>query len=345
MRILLIGNFAPPYGEENLCNMSLYKRLKYEGNECTVINISENLPGEKEIIHSGGYLDFVLKVIRHAWRRDVIHFSTKGYLRLGLLKLMTAILVGRLFDARTVITIHSELFSIMGQMRSPVGGRQTLFTSFAFAHKIICEDRDTYEVANIFKRRPNMVMLPSFISIPQEMDRHESRLFHKIKDKKRVILFTNLQYPSLLFEVLNALLNIQLGDDVGIIISISDKTPGRLQHLLEEEASGLAKNLIFIDNDDIHSLIEAYRKADLILEPLNCEGKTFFSNFTFSIKRPISSNGYIYFPNSLIFIKEGELAALLAHLIHQIMVEEIGHIPAPHPDDLYRRIMDIYEGR
>ncbi|GAB4540048.1 MAG: hypothetical protein Fur0020_09050 [Thermodesulfovibrionia bacterium] len=342
MKILLIGNFAPPYEEESLHNISLYKRLSSEGNECSVINISENMPKEKGFIHSGGYIDFVLKLISHAWGRDVIHFFTKGYLRLGLLKLMTAILIGRLFGARTVITLHSEFFSIMGQMRSPVGGRQTLFTSFAFAHRIICQDRDTYDVANIFKRRHNIVMIPSFICIPDEAKGHGSRLYDKIKDKKRVIIFTNLQYPSLLFDIMDNLLNIHQEGDIGIIASIAEKPSIKLQHVLEERARGLSKRLIFIEDDNIPSLIEAYSKADIIIRPMSCEGKPFFVNFTVSMKMPVSSEGYIYFPNSLLLVKEGETADLCAHTIYQILTDKIRYLPKPPADDFYKRIMDIY---
>ncbi len=343
MRILLIGNFAPPYEEESLNNICLLRRLHGEGHECMVINISGNPPREKEFIHSKGYIDFVLKLIRYAWKRDVIHFSTKGYLRLGLLKLMTSILVGRFFRARTVITIHSELFSIMGQMRSPVGGRQTLFTSFAFAHKIICADRDTYDVASIFKRRHNLVLIPSFICIPDETKVRESKLLNKLKDKKRVIVFSNLQYPSFLFEVLDNLLNLSLSPDIGIIISISEKPSVKLQHVIEEKARRLSKNLIFVESDDILSSIEAYRKADLILRPLSCEGKTFFLSFTISIKKPVYIGEYIYFPNSLLFVKEGETANLCAHITNQLLAEKIEYMP--QLEDFYKRIKEIYEGK
>jgi len=345
MKILLIGNFAPPYEEESVCNISLLRRLQSDGNECVAINISEKLPVEKDFIHSKGYIDFVLKLIRHAWGKDVIHFSTKGYLRLGLLKLMTSILIGRLFKARTVITIHSELFSIMGQMRSPVGGRQTLFTSFALAHKIICEDKDTYEVADIFKRRHNLVMIPSFICIPEEIKDRGSKLMTRLQDKRRVIVFSNVRYPSFIFDILDNLLGLPLNTDTGVIISISESPSIKLQHVLEEKARRVSKELIFIESDSILSSIEAYSRADIILRPLSCEGKTFFSDFTVSIKRPLYSGEYIYYPNSLLFVKEGETANLCAHIIHQLLMEKKEFMPRPEPEDFYQKIKGIYEGR
>jgi hypothetical protein len=345
MRILLIGNFAPPYEEESISNIALVKRLRADGNECVVINVSETPPAEKDFIHSKGYVDFVLKLIRYAWKKDVIHFNTKGYLRLGLLKLMTSILIGRFFNARTVITLHSELFSIMGQMRSPVGGRQTLFTSFALAHKIICEDKDTYEVANIFKRRHNLVMIPSFICIPKDIKDHESNLLNKLKDKKRVVVFSNIRYPSFIFDVLDNLLNPSLNSDIGIIISISEKPSVKLQHVLEEKARRVSKDLIFIEGDNFLASLEAYRKTDLILRPLSCEGRTFFSGFTISIKKPICNSEYIYFPNSLLFVKEGEAANLCAHITHQLLMEKMEYMPQPEAEDFYRKLKDIYQGK
>jgi len=345
MRILLIGNFAPPYEEESISNITLLKRLQSDGNECTALNVSETIPSEKDFVHTRDYIDFVLKLIRHAWKKDVIHFSTKGYLRLGLLKLMTSILIGRFLGARTVITIHSELFSIMGQMRSPVGGRQTLFTSFAFAHKIICEDKDTYEVANIFKRRHNLVMIPSFICIPDAIKNHESKLISRLKDKQKVIVFSNIQYPSFLFDVLDNLLDINISPDTGIIISVSEKPSVKFQHVLEEKARRVSKNLIFIDSDDVIASVEAYSRANLILRPLSCEGKTFFSEFTISIKKPVCTGEYIYFPNSLIFVKEGNAADLCAHITYQLLTEKIEYMPQFEAEDFYRRLKDIYQGK
>jgi len=345
MRILLIGNFAPPYEEESLNNISFFKRLQANGHDCTVLNISENPPVEKGFVHSRGYADFVLKLLRHAWRKDVIHFSTKGYLRLGLLKLMTSILTGRFFNARTVITLHSEIFSIMGQMRSPVGGRQTLFTSFAFADKIICEDKDTYEVANIFKRKHNLVMIPSFICIPQELKTHESRLMNKLRDKKRVIVFSNLHYPSFLFDVLDNFLNLPVPHDMGIVVSISEKPSVKLQHVLEEKMRRMSKDLIFIESDNLLSSIHAYSRAALILRPQSCEGRTFFSGFTLSIKNPVYTGNYIYFPGSLLIVKEGDTANLCSHAIYQILTEKMDYFPHATAEDFYRRILDIYEGK
>ena len=348
MRILLIGNFAPPYDEESLCNLSLLKRLTEEGNDCRVINTSENPAKVKGFINAKTYLGFVPKLIRYAWKSDVIHCLTKGYTRLGLLKLMTSTLVSRLFRLKSIITLHSELFSIIGQMRSKVGGEQAVYLSFSLAHKIIITDKDTYEVASKFKKKDNFTLNPSFINIPEYAKDNEPIALKKPKDKKKVIVFSNVRFPSFLFEILHSFLSKPPDPDIGIVVSLSEKLSAKLQHVIEEAGKLQAENLIFISPEDMQMLSIAYARADIILRPLSCDGKIFFSGFAISCKRPVRSGNYLYFPNSMLVVKEGEIAELCTSIIDTLLTENADRArfqkeqPEPAAEDFYSRIKEIY---
>ena len=244
MKILLIGNFTPPYEEENLYNLSLLEKLEADGHKCSIINASSNPSKDKRFVDTKSYFDFTFKLLRMCRGKDVIHFLTKGYLRLGLLKLMTSILVGKLFRAKSFITIHSELFSIQGQMRSPVGGRQTLFTAFTFADRIICSDKDTYNVAYMYMRKTNFELIPSFIHIPDQVRTQESPALKKLRSKRKIIIFSNVKYPSFLFEILKVMVsNYPLPSDVGLVISLSEKPSAKLQHVIEEAGKEFNRQL------------------------------------------------------------------------------------------------------
>ncbi len=344
MKILLIGNFAPPYEEESLYNLSLLKKLEEDGHRCRVINVSANPSKEKNFIDAKSYIDFVFKLLRHCWRKNILHFSTKGYLRLGLLKLMTSILVGTFYRSKTIITIHSELFSILGQMRSPFGGTQTLYTSFFFADKIICADRDTYDVASIYKKKPGLELIPSFIYIPDEVVNSESLTSKKLKNKEKVIIFSNVKYPSFIFELLTELLTHHpVPSDTGTVISFSEKPTAKLKRVIEETGKDLIDNLIFVEPDDIQTTLTAYSKADIILRPLTCEGKPFFESFTISAKKAFHSNHYIYFPSGLVFVKEGKTSEMCAHIINTMLSIKVHPLPGLNAEDSYTRIRKIYE--
>jgi len=344
MRILLVGNFAPPYEEENLHNISLLKKLEDAGHQCTVLNISENPSNDNRVINTKSQFSFLFKLIRHGWRKDVVHVSTKGYLRLGLLKLMFSILAGTVFRAKTLITIHSEFFSVQGQMRSPLGGRQTLFTSFTIANKIICADKDTYDTASEFMKKSNFELIPSFVYIPDEIVNSESLSLKKLREKEKVIVFSNVAYPSFVFEIIRVLLsNSPLPSDIGIVISLSDKKAIKIQHAFEEAGNEFKDRLIFIDNDDIKATLLAYSKADLVIRPMSCDGITFFENFALSIKKLKHIKEFVYFPRGVLFIKEGDIASMCVGIINTMLTDE----SAPPPDsmftDAYKKTLQVYE--
>lgn len=344
MKILLIGNYAPPFEEENLHNLSLLKKLQDDGHACRVINISENQSTDNSFIDSIKPLDFIFKLIRHGWKKDIIHFSTKGYLRVGLLKLMIATLIGALFRARTIITIHSELFSIQGQMRSPFGGRQTLFTTFSVAKKIICTDKDTYDVASMYMNKSNFELIPSFIYIPDEVTKTESLGLKKLIVRKKVIIFSGVKYPSFIFEIIKELLfNYPFPSDVGVVISFSENQSSKLKHVIEETGKDKLDQLIFIDRNDLKATLLAYSKADIVIRPLSCDGKEYFGNFAISAKKIIHIGNYVYFPGGLLFLKEGDIAAMCVCILNAMLCVEAGSADKSKSADSYEKTKKLYE--
>lgn len=343
MRILLIGNFAPPYEDENIHNLSLLRKLREEGNECSVINISEHPSKEKGFIDADNYIDFVFKVIRYSWKRDITHFLTKGYTRLGLLKLMTAIFIGRMFRVRPVITLHSELFSIIGQMRSPVGGEQTVYLSFSLAHKIIFQDKDTYDAASKYRKRPNFELIPLFIEKRKEIKDDGDLGFRRLRDKKRIIIFSGVSHPSFIFDILSCFLSDYVKTrDIGIVISFGETSYLKLQHLIEETVGGMAENLVFSGPDDLKLLSKAYTMADLIVRPLSCDGKLFFQDFAVYIRKPSFSEDFVYFPRSMVFAKEGDMTDICAFITNAVLTEKSEVMPEKETEDYYSKIKRIY---
>ena len=346
MRILLIGNFAPPYEEESLHNLSFMNKLEAEGHECTVINTSEHTAAEKRFIETRSYIIFSFTLLSACRNKDVVHFFTKGYLRLGLLKLMTSILVGTLYRAKTFITIHSELFSIAGQMRSPVGGRQTLFTAFTMAGKIICADRDTYDVAAMYMKKSNFELIPSFIHFSDDMSEKGAGLLEKLESMKKVIVFSNVRFPSFTFEILNKFLtDYPLPSDTAIVVAVTEKPTSKMKHLLEEEGKSIGENLHLIDADDLNSVMAAHSRADIILRPMSCDGTTFFQNFAISVKKTLRSGSYVYFPNGLLFVKEGDTTEICSCIINTLLCMETGQLPEIKDSDSYTRILNLYQGK
>lgn len=343
MKILLIGNFAPPFEEENLQNITLFNRLTEDGHACTVINISKHPARDQRFLNPKGNIGYLLTLVRCGLKKDVIHFSTKGYLRVGLLKMMLSIFVAKVVRAKSIVTFYSEFFSILGQMRSPFGGTQTLFTSFYLADGIIFSDKDTFDVATMYRKRSNFELVPSFIHLPDGFPERDASLSGRLKNWKKVIVFTNMTQSAFLFEILKELLAASpLPEDTGIVISSSGESVPDLKMLIETASGKIPDNLIFIEQDDAMSALSAFSRADIVLHPLTCDGEMFFEKFTVSARKVRHEENTVFFPSGLVFIKEGTAAALCADIVKTMLSSDAGPLTGSYTRDPYETIKQIY---
>ncbi len=352
MKILLIGNFAPPYEEESLHNLSLYNRLTDEGHKCKVINISPNSSIVDGFIDNTSYVAFILMVIQHGFGKDAIHFFTKGYTRPGLMKMVTAVFLARLMLTRHFITIHPELFSVFGQLRSKMGGQMLLHLSFSLSSKVICGDRHTYDVASIhYKNKNKFALIPSFVLLPAEINEKENMNLEKIKGKKRTIVLSNVRYPSFIFDILDALMDKKLLSDTGVVLAFSEKLSSKLEHVIKEEGREAADNIIFVDFADHRMLSLFYASADLIMRPQSCDGVTLFDCLAVNARMPAASKEQIIFPVSLSIVKEGEISDTTSYLVKDLLERDedsqvgIDSNREPETEDLYQKIVEIYAAK
>lgn len=345
MKILLIGNFAPPYEEESLHNLSLFNRLIAEGHECSVINISDKPSIEDVFVDNISYTAFIAKVIRHGFGKDAVHFLTKGYTRPGLMKMFTAVFFARLMFACPFITLHPELFSVFGQLRSKMGGQMLIHLSFSLSNRVICGDKHTYEVASIhYKSREKFELIPSVIKIPSDMRSNEAVQMEKLKAKKKVILFSNLRFPSLHFDILDIFLRKYLDADSGIAISFSEKFSSKLEHVIKDTGKRMSNNIFFINYSDNRMLSLAYAAADMIIRPLSCDGKTLFNDIAVCVRKPETAAGQVFFPVSLSLVKEGDAPDTCAYLFNTFLIRDEEPFLKPQSEDLFKKIIELYSG-
>ncbi|MBI4688474.1 MAG: hypothetical protein HY756_12000 [Nitrospirae bacterium] len=338
MRILLIGNFAPPYEEENLHNLTLLDLLRQEGNDCRVINISESPSADKEFIDIRNYPDFIFKLIRYGLGCDVIHFLTKGYTRPGLMKLITAVFISRLLFAKPFITLHPEMFSVFGRLRSKMGGQQLLHLAFSLAKKVICGDRHTYEIASThYEMKEKFVIIPSCVEAPQDISEKELLSIKSLSGKKRLIFFSDIKYPSLLFDTLKNFLGSYSALESGVVVSTSKGSMQNIRHELES----LRRDITLIDCDERRISSIMYANADFILRPMSCDGRALFEEVGFIVRRVVMKGSYLYFPISLSLIKEGEVSDLCAYLFNDWIERESG-IHDLTTEDFYMKIKTVY---
>ena len=60
---------------------------------------------------------------------------------------------------------------------------------------------------------------------------------------------------------------------------------------------------------------------------------------------PYSVGFYLYFPNGLLFIKEGDTTEMCACIINTMLCVETGKLPEIKNKDSYPRLLNLYQGK
>ena len=209
----------------------------------------------------------------------------------------------------------------------------------------IAIDKDTFDVAAMYKKKPNFELVPSFVYAPDKIINEKSDISVRLKDKNKVIMFANPVHASFVSEILRELLTgLPLPPATGIVISLPEGSGSSFRRETEEIASSLKDILVFIKPDDIESTLTALSRADMIVRPLSCDGQMFFESFTLSARTISRSGSFIYFPAGTVLVKEGSAAGLCAKIFNTMLSEE----PAPpagfKTGGPCEEIMRIYQG-
>jgi len=153
-------------------------------------------------------------------------------------------------------------------------------------------------------------------------------------------------FPSFTFDILNKFLtDYPIPSNTAIVVAVTERPTSKIKHLLEEEGNKIGANLILIDADDLNSVMAAHSRADIIIRPLSCDGSTYFEPFAISIKKTLRSGNYLYFPNGLLFIKEGDTTEMCACIINTMLCVETGKLPEIKDEDSYPRLLNLYQGK
>jgi hypothetical protein len=249
---------------------------------------------------------------------------------------MIAILLGKILHVKSIGTLYPEMFSAFVQSRSPMSGIQAMYVSFYAADKIIYSDEYTSLASTKYKTKDNFEVIPSVIQIPEDISEDKLLSLKKLENKEKIIVFSNMRYPSFLFDVLNNFAAKHLSPEIGVAVYLE------VQNAIEKAGYKSVENLVFIDADDMQIASIVYAKATIILRTLSCDGKTLFDENALIVRTIARAGNYLYFPCSMLLLREGEIADLCAGMFNSILMRNLGTPPDLSIEDFYKRIKNVY---
>jgi glycogen(starch) synthase len=109
-KILLVGDYPPPYGGLSTQIEVLRRRLLALGDEVVVLDIGERRRETRpECVPVRGPIDFARKVAAHARRGFTIHLHTNGHNLKSWIVTLVCALAGRRIGRRTVVSLGSGI--------------------------------------------------------------------------------------------------------------------------------------------------------------------------------------------------------------------------------------------
>ena len=109
MKVLLIGDYPPPYGGISVHVQQLALFLRQHGAECAVLDIEPGSAPKTGAIRVTGALGFLLALVRFSRSGFVSHIHTNGHNFKSWLAIAVTAWVGFFFGRRNIATLHSGL--------------------------------------------------------------------------------------------------------------------------------------------------------------------------------------------------------------------------------------------
>jgi glycosyltransferase involved in cell wall biosynthesis len=161
MKILLIGDYPPPYGGIAVQIQHLKATLPSQGMECQILNIGQNREtpsAEYEAV--GGCIDFVVKLFRFARSGYLLHLFTNGENWKSWAATVAVGFVGRIATASSIVTITSGGTPAY-LTSSPPGVRALAYLGMKLITAVVCRT-DAIARAIGRWRAAEVLVLPAF---------------------------------------------------------------------------------------------------------------------------------------------------------------------------------------
>jgi glycosyltransferase involved in cell wall biosynthesis len=223
MNILEITPYEPP-ASGWVSRVKLLRRVIEErGGRCEILDIGPSRLLERpECISVKGGLDYLAKVLRFSRQGFVIHGHINGQYFRGLLLIIAALLLGRIFLNRCLVTFHggSTQPFLLGWKRRAIS--PLFWLIFQLAHSCICNSEAEKKKLLGFTKGSKIYPIPAFSK--QYLEYEEQNLgipLDKfISDQSPIITtylcFRNGFYTDVLIEAMEQV--IKVWSNLGLVI-------------------------------------------------------------------------------------------------------------------------------
>lgn len=277
LKVLEVCPYEPPAsGWVNRVKL-LRRVIEERGGRCEILDIGPSRTVERPgCICVYGARDFLRKVRKFAADGFVVHAHVNGRYFRGMLLALAAMLVGRLYRCRTVVTFHAGLDQPFLQGWRAVVTWPVYAAIFFLSKAVICNTEAVKERLGLRVRSNKVFAIPAFSKqyLEYQEVEFEAELGAFIQ-RRSILLTTYICYrPGFYTEVLQEALEILLSrrDDISlVIIGTGDEEASFRAELLER---GTLDHVFLAGNVDHDTFLSLLSTGDLHLRTPTSDGSS-----------------------------------------------------------------------
>jgi glycosyltransferase involved in cell wall biosynthesis len=346
MKILLIGNYPPPFGGISVHVQLLNRSLLREGIDCQVLNVDPRVAANPEYIHSNGYADFIYRLI-DASRGRVAHLHTNGHNPKSWLLALTCGWLGRLLGTGSMLTIHSGMSpEYICQSR----GKERLIikTALSVQDIVICvNEKISAAIAQFDFPLSRTLLLPAFLFDDRELIALDEELMGRLSNFQPLLSTIGFFRPEYGIELLIEALSLLAQQFPHIGCAILGSGDGQLQ--LQELAArhGVAERLLWLGDLDHGRCLSIIKTSQLFVRPTLADGDAVSVREAIHLGVPVVASDVGARPSAAALFRAGDVAEFVekchATIINSRFIatmpaaSSVGIMPLL---DAYRRICD-----
>jgi glycosyltransferase involved in cell wall biosynthesis len=309
MKIVLIGDYPPPYGGISVHVQQLSRLLTQSGAECRVIDIEPGTSPKEGAIRVKGPLDFLQRLLWFSYKGFVAHIHTNGHNFKSWLAIWITTWAGFLFGRRNIATIHSGLMPAYAEGAGLLG-RIVIRTALWPSGKVIAVNEEIESALLKLKINPDrLVVLPAFALgvrsgfLPERVVAWREQFQPLITSA----VYLEKEYGTeLLIEACHRL--AQKYPNLGCLIMGSGSCEGEIRKQIQK--LNMEDRIFLLGNVPHEICLSIMEKSDLFVRPTFFDGDAISVREGLALGIPTVASNVGYRPKGVFLFEPGDVPAL-----------------------------------
>lgn len=311
MKILLVGNYPPPFGGISVHVQMLYRLLRARGIDCRVLNVDPRAPESHEYTRVRGYGDFLWRLLAAALY-GIVHLHTNGHNIKSWMIACACAWIGRVCGRGSILTIHSGLAPDF--IKNSKGITRVLIKlSLAPQSYVVCVNREIQAaLANIGLDINRTLLLPAFLFDESLIAPLADDLVERLRRYRPLVSLVAFFRPEYGVELMiEALAGLAAEfPDIGCAVMGSGEGGAQLRALAA--ARGVAERIVWLGDLDHGQCLSVMKLSQLFVRPTRADGDAVSVREAVQLGVPVVASDVGCRPETVILFRRGDRADLLA---------------------------------